>query len=67
MNPFLMAGVFGIDNGYNQFAYLDPNKPIRVWCGYCKRSIDTVAQANTYAPCPYCGSTHAKLHSDPIA
>ena len=67
MNPFLWAGVMGFDNGYNQFAYIDPMRPLRCWCPDCKRSIDTVAQANTYGPCPYCGSTRAKLHSDPIA
>ncbi len=52
--------------GNMQSGLISENTRLRVWCGYCKRSIDTVSQANTYAPCPYCGSTHAKLHSDPI-
>lgn len=28
---------------------------IRTWCSQCSRSIDGPAEANTFAPCPYCG------------
>ncbi len=80
MNPFQeLLGSLGLTTdgsamqsapvalGNMQSGLITENTPLRVWCGSCKRSIDTVAIANTYGPCPYCGDRNAKLHSDPIA
>lgn len=39
---------------------------IRTWCSQCSRSIDSSPEANTYAPCPYCGEAEAKVGCDPL-
>ena len=69
LNEWIRAGWFG-DNwfGDNLPAATDEeiSNAIRVWCSWCYRSIDVHPAQNSFAPCPYCTDTCAKLFRDPF-